>query len=110
MFKNYKQTFFSLLTICLSASCLTACGDGYNAGNRAGTGALIGGGTGAAIGALAGGGRGAAIGALSGGALGAGVGALTTPNRPKYNNYNNGNYYQTQYDQRQPPYHYTPQH
>ncbi|MCH4089958.1 YMGG-like glycine zipper-containing protein [Acetobacter sp.] len=61
---------------------LSSCGDPYSPGQRAGNGALIGGGTGAAIGALAGGGRGAAIGALAGGLLGAGTGALTTPNRP----------------------------
>ena len=61
---------------------LSACGDPYSPGQRAGNGALIGGGSGAAIGALAGGGRGAAIGALAGGLLGAGTGALTTPNRP----------------------------
>lgn len=71
----------SLLTL------LSACGDPYSPGVRAGNGAVIGGGTGAAIGALAGGGHGAAIGALAGGLLGAGTGALTTPNRPQTQGY-----------------------
>ncbi|CAI9119971.1 hypothetical protein [Brytella acorum] len=62
---------------------LTGCGDPYDPGARAGSGALIGAGGGAAIGALAGGGRGAAIGALAGGAAGAAGGAATTPNRPR---------------------------
>lgn len=100
MFRVSKQTFLGFSTVILSVSFLTACDNGYSAGGRAGTGALIGGGTGAAIGALAGGGRGAAIGALSGGALGAGVGALTTPNRPGPN-YNN-QYYQNQQYRQQP--------
>ncbi|MDG6094328.1 hypothetical protein LOC54_04250 [Acetobacter sp. AN02] len=65
-----------------TALTLTACGSPYSTTDRAGSGALIGGGSGAAIGALAGGGRGAAIGALAGGLLGAGVGAVTTPNAP----------------------------
>lgn len=68
-----------------SLALLTACGSPYNAGARAGSGALIGAGGGAAIGAIAGGGGGAAIGALAGGATGAAVGAATTPNRPRTN-------------------------
>lgn len=63
----------------LSASLLAGCGNPYNPGARAGSGALIGAGGGAAIGAIAGGGGGAAIGALAGGATGAAVGAATTP-------------------------------
>ncbi|TCS28242.1 hypothetical protein EDC31_10913 [Acidomonas methanolica] len=62
---------------------LAGCGNPYDPGARAGSGALIGGGTGAAIGALAGGGRGALIGGLAGGAIGAAGGAATTPNRPR---------------------------
>lgn len=91
MKKVLKSTYTGLTLIVLSTSFLTACDNGYSVGGRAGTGALIGGGTGAAIGALAGGGRGAAIGALAGGLLGAGVGAATTPNRPNqgYSNQNN---------------------
>lgn len=95
MKKILKSTYVGLTVVILSTSFLTACDNGYSMGGRAGTGALIGGGTGAAIGALAGGGRGAAIGALAGGALGAGTGALTTPNRPNkgYNQgYNNQGY------------------
>lgn len=61
---------------------LGGCGDRYNTGARAGSGALIGAGGGAAIGAIAGGGGGAAVGALAGGATGAAVGAATTPQRP----------------------------
>ncbi|NIE81300.1 MULTISPECIES: hypothetical protein [Asaia] len=68
---------------CLGMLGLSACGNPYDPGARAGSGALIGAGGGAAIGALAGGGRGAAIGALAGGALGAAGGAATTPNRPR---------------------------
>ncbi|CAI3925534.1 unnamed protein product [Commensalibacter communis] len=90
MKKILKSTYAGLAVVILSTSFLTACDNGYSMGGRAGTGALIGGGTGAAIGALAGGGGGAAIGALAGGALGAGVGAATTPNRPKQGNYNQG--------------------
>ena len=65
MFRVSKQTFLGFSTVILSVSFLTACDNGYSAGGRAGTGALIGGGTGAAIGALAGGGRGAAIGIIT---------------------------------------------
>lgn len=64
---------------------LAACGNPYDPGARAGTGALIGAGGGAAIGGLAGGGTGAAIGALSGAAVGAATGAATTPTRRGYN-------------------------
>ncbi|AOX18246.1 cell envelope biogenesis protein OmpA [Kozakia baliensis] len=72
-------------TACLGMLSLAGCGDPYDPGARAGSGALIGAGGGAAIGALAGGGRGAAIGALTGGAVGAAGGAATTPNRrPNY--------------------------
>lgn len=76
----------TLRRLVIGASCagmlaLGGCGDPYNPGARAGTGALIGAGGGAAIGALAGGGTGAAIGALAGGAVGAAGGAATTPNR-----------------------------
>ncbi|RUT27067.1 hypothetical protein C0V97_02260 [Asaia sp. W19] len=71
------------LTACVGMLGLSACGNPYDPGARAGSGALIGAGGGAAIGALAGGGRGAAIGALAGGALGAAGGAATTPNRPR---------------------------
>ena len=46
---------------------------------RAGTGALIGGGTGAIIGGIAGGGTGAAVGAAVGAGTGAVIGAATTP-------------------------------
>ncbi|MBB3882494.1 cell envelope biogenesis protein OmpA [Acetobacter oeni] len=75
----------------LSTSLLSGCGDPYNPGHRAGSGALIGAGGGAAIGAIAGGGGGAAIGALAGGATGAAVGAATTPSRPaSRGSYNNG--------------------
>ncbi|MDI2090559.1 hypothetical protein [Commensalibacter oyaizuii] len=90
MKKLLKSTYAGLALVIVSTSFLSACDGGYSMGGRAGTGALIGGGTGAAIGALAGGGRGAAIGALAGGALGAGTGALTTPNRPNQGYYNNG--------------------
>lgn len=74
----------------MTAGALTAllafsgCGDRYNTGARAGSGALIGAGGGAAIGAIAGGGGGAAIGALAGGATGAAVGSATTPQRPRH--------------------------
>ncbi|MCT6880593.1 MAG: hypothetical protein M3Z67_08960 [Commensalibacter sp.] len=68
------------LVLILGIMPLVAC-DPYNPGHRAGTGALIGGGSGAAIGALAGG---PAIGALAGAGLGAGIGAATTPNRPTH--------------------------
>ncbi|ACI50376.1 conserved hypothetical protein [Gluconacetobacter diazotrophicus PA1 5] len=62
---------------------LAGCGNPYDPGARAGTGALIGAGGGAAIGGLAGGGGGAAIGALTGGAVGAATGAATTPPPPR---------------------------
>ncbi|GEN59269.1 hypothetical protein ANI02nite_11530 [Acetobacter nitrogenifigens DSM 23921 = NBRC 105050] len=73
----------------VSTALLAGCGDPYDPGARAGSGALIGAGGGAAIGAIAGGGRGAAIGALAGGAVGAAGGAATTPSRPN-SNYRNG--------------------
>ncbi|GEL03190.1 cell envelope biogenesis protein OmpA [Swaminathania salitolerans] len=62
---------------------LGACGNPYDPGARAGSGALVGAGGGAAIGAIAGGGGGAAVGALAGGAVGAAGGAATTPSRPQ---------------------------
>jgi len=68
----------------IALAMLGGCGDPYNPGARAGSGALIGGGTGAAIGALAGGGHGALIGGLAGGAIGAAGGAATTPSRRGY--------------------------
>ncbi|GBQ24392.1 cell envelope biogenesis protein OmpA [Gluconacetobacter sacchari] len=68
---------------------LAGCGNPYDPGARAGTGALIGAGGGAAIGGLAGGGTGALIGALGGGAVGAATGAATTPNPPP-RRYNSG--------------------
>ncbi|MDG6094327.1 hypothetical protein LOC54_04245 [Acetobacter sp. AN02] len=68
-------------TVLAGCFLLAGCGDPYDSGSRAGSGALIGGGSGAAIGALAGGGTGAAIGALAGAGTGAAVGAATTPNR-----------------------------
>lgn len=46
---------------------------------RAGTGAVIGGGTGAIIGGIAGGGTGAAVGAAVGAGTGAVIGAATSP-------------------------------
>lgn len=66
---------------------LAGCGNPYDPGARAGTGALIGAGGGAAIGGLAGGGSGALIGALGGGAVGAATGAATTPNPPSRRRY-----------------------
>ena len=85
------RTQASLLTraALLGAGLLTlaGCGNPYDPGARAGTGALIGAGGGAAIGGLAGGGRGALIGALGGGALGAATGAATTPNPPARRRY-----------------------
>lgn len=71
----------ALLTLCVA---LTGCGNPYDSGARAGSGALLGAGAGAALGAIAGGGSGAAIGALAGGGTGAALGAATTPNRPHH--------------------------
>jgi hypothetical protein len=79
-----KRVFATALTLATLTIALSGCGDPYDPGARAGSGALIGAGGGAAIGALAGGGRGAAIGALTGGAVGAAGGAATTPNRRGY--------------------------
>ncbi|GBQ63712.1 hypothetical protein AA103196_0674 [Ameyamaea chiangmaiensis NBRC 103196] len=84
--RTHSRTSGTLLGIGASvalALSLSACGDPYSPGARAGSGALIGAGGGAAIGAIAGGGTGAGIGALAGGATGAAVGAATTPNRPR---------------------------
>jgi len=78
------STALALAALISAPVALTGCGDPYDPGARAGSGALIGGGGGAAIGALAGGGRGALIGGLAGGALGAAGGAATTPNRSRY--------------------------
>lgn len=58
--------------------------NGYDPGQRAVAGGLVGAGAGAALGAVAGGGRGAAIGALAGGAVGAAAGASSTPPPPAY--------------------------
>ncbi len=69
------------LTVALAIG-LAGCGDPYDPGARAGSGALIGAGGGAALGAIAGGGHGALIGGLAGGAVGAATGAATTPQRP----------------------------
>jgi hypothetical protein len=66
--------------------CLVGCGSPYNAGDRASSGALIGGAGGAAIGGLAGGGTGALIGGGAGALGGAAVGAATTPS-PRYGSY-----------------------
>src|SRR5436305_3486133 len=55
---------------------LTGCETPYGTPNRAGTGALIGGGAGAATGALVAGGHDAPVGALIGGGLGALAGGL----------------------------------
>ncbi len=63
---------------------LGACSNGYDPGQRAVGGGLLGAGAGAGIGALAGGGKGAAIGGLTGAAVGAGTGYATTPQRPVY--------------------------
>ena len=96
----FKHSCKGLGYLLITSTLLAGC-DTYSPGQRAGGGALIGGGTGAAIGALAGGGHGAAIGALAGSALGAGVGYATTPNRS--NNYRS-NYYPNSYRDYQSPY------
>jgi len=64
-----KVIAFSLLALSI-AGCTTT-------EKRAGTGALIGGGTGAIIGGIAGGGTGAAVGAAIGAGTGAVIGAAT---------------------------------
>ncbi|GBR45902.1 hypothetical protein [Neokomagataea thailandica] len=71
----------SLAALTFCALALSACGNPYDSGARAGSGALLGAGAGAALGAIAGGGHGAAIGALAGGGTGAALGAATTPSR-----------------------------
>jgi hypothetical protein len=72
------------ILIIATALCLGACGSPYNPGDRAASGALIGGAGGAAIGGIAGGGTGALIGAGAGALGGAAVGAATTPQPPRY--------------------------
>jgi len=73
-----------LLLIAATGACLAGCGSPYNTGDRAVSGALIGGAGGAAIGGLAGGGKGALIGGGVGAVGGAAVGAATTPPPPRY--------------------------
>ena len=70
------------ILIVAATLCLAGCGSPYNPGDRAASGALIGGAGGAAIGGIAGGGTGALIGAGAGALGGAAVGAATTP--PRY--------------------------
>lgn len=65
-----------IVALCAVALSLAAC---TTTEQRAGTGALIGGGTGAIIGGIAGGGRGAAVGAAVGAGTGALIGAATSP-------------------------------
>jgi hypothetical protein len=72
------------LLVVATTLCLAGCGSPYNPGDRAASGALIGGAGGAAIGGLAGGGKGALIGAGAGALGGAAVGAATTPRPPGY--------------------------
>nr|WP_294915762.1 hypothetical protein [uncultured Neokomagataea sp.] len=71
----------SFIALAFCGLTLAACGNPYDSGARAGSGALLGAGAGAALGAIAGGGHGAAIGALAGGGTGAALGAATTPSR-----------------------------
>jgi hypothetical protein len=78
-----------MLLIVATGVCLAGCGSPYNTGDRAVSGALIGGAGGAAIGGLAGGGKGALIGAGVGAAGGAAVGAATTPS-PRYSTSSSG--------------------
>jgi len=93
------------IAVALTGS-LAACTDPYNPGQRALGGAAIGAGGGALIGGVLGGGRGAVAGALVGGAAGAVTGAVTTPQRPAYQNYNNGPGYQPGYQPQGGPYQY----
>ena len=73
-----------LLLIAVTGVCLSGCGSPYNTGDRAVSGALIGGAGRAAIGGLAGGGKGALIGGGVGAVGGAAIGAATTPPPPRY--------------------------
>lgn len=65
-----------IIVIALAALSVAGC---TTTERRAGTGALIGGGTGAVIGGIAGGGRGAVAGAAIGAGTGAIIGAATSP-------------------------------
>lgn len=65
-----------IIAICAVALSAAAC---TTTERRAGTGALIGGGTGAIIGGIAGGGTGAAVGGAIGAGTGAVIGAATSP-------------------------------